>query len=44
MLVSIAALRLGVVMKPLMHYISPCPGILSYTSIESGSTRSLAMP
>jgi len=41
--ISIVALRIGVVMEPLLHYTFPCPNILPYLGIESGLSSSLAM-
>jgi len=41
--ISIDALRIGVVMEPLLHYTLPCLDILSYLVVELGSSSSLAL-
>jgi len=41
--ISIDALRIGVVMEPLLHYTFPSRDILSYLGVELGSSRSLVM-
>ena len=39
-LISIVALSIGLGMKPLLHYILPCPDTLPYPGIELGSSSS----
>ena len=34
--ISIDALRIGVVIESLLHYTFPCPDILSYLVLELG--------
>ena len=40
---SIDALSIGVVMKPLLHLLNPCPDILPLPGYRIGSSSSLAM-
>ena len=41
--ISIDALSIGVVMKPLLHLLNPCPDILPLPGYRIGSSSSLAM-